>query len=274
MSFKVWLGKIIPYRGNRGGRKKRCESAPIPTPTQFLSYPTGIQTDILAQNVPVWPSLKESSLEDGDTLNNITTFVQQQDDSCSEEDSKPKRKTKLKKHARFYIRGKKQSYPLNIEPVQDEEEKTVFIKDEISSSALQHTSIIDSIGHLRNPHRFYKYASTTVDVDLTIKLKTFAAFQPRDTRLLLTLKNRGIKYLSEFDLEQYTSTEVYNMLIKSVGEAMIISQEEEDVRKLLRLRAVNRDINKHNEFVKKGKLKFGCFPIPWFSRKIPVTKVT
>lgn len=78
--------------------------------------------------------------------------------------------------------------------------------------------------------------------------------------------------MSEFDNELLTSQEQYQILIDSVADAMQISAEEEKVRKLLRMRAVNKKIKLHNTFLKKGKLKFGCFPYPWFSRTMPAGK--
>jgi hypothetical protein len=71
------------------------------------------------------------------------------------------------------------------------------------------------------------------DRDLVSELKMEAAFLPRTPQLAMQLKQRARKWMAQFDCSLLTLDQQYKLVVRAVGAAMLISQEEEKVRTLL-----------------------------------------
>lgn len=71
------------------------------------------------------------------------------------------------------------------------------------------------------------------DSDMTYYLKMSAALQPRTTALATTLRNKAIRFMTEFDCGATSLEEAYRMIMASVAEALAIDPMEELVAKTM-----------------------------------------
>lgn len=285
MHFKWFQGKFLAYRSRRAGKRHQKKSDGAischnnlytlqPYNPNDISYVVGHTSTAISEDIPV-PSAPElptnNAVEDEVTCSNQRLELHTVDPIKIESIVSSEKTDKVvgKKHApaKFYSKGLKRSCVLNNRKVDEEEDKPIFIYDPQKTKT---RAQFDPISNLHSPIIRVKDAFGKTDIDVTEHLKTFASFQPRDTRLLLTLKNRGQRYMNDFNMERYTAKEQRQILMNAVTEAMKITDEEEYTRKLLRQRAVLMPIRRHAEFIRKGKLSFGCFPFPWFSRHLPM----
>lgn len=148
---------------------------------------------------------------------------------------------------KVYHRGKKKNQLCNSLPDKEQEVKSYFIKEKTQPSPAK----------LFSTWRWTRqklFNAMETDIDLVNDLRMEACFLPRNQNLLLQLKSRARKYLSTWDLSNYSTTQVYQMVVRAIGCAMLISPEEEKVRALLHLGYERKHIRpKHNQFLSKGQ---------------------
>lgn len=72
------------------------------------------------------------------------------------------------------------------------------------------------------------------DLDLVYRLKMYAALQPRTMCLANSLKMRAIRMIDEYNLKDLDSAFIYDLVMYSVAEAMVIDQAELDLRKRIK----------------------------------------
>lgn len=156
----------------------------------------------------------------------------------------PMKKPSMVEKMRVYFKGKKQAQQINCANDDEHATKPLFVKD------------------LRRPKQIQpgvrcfpcQRVNKLVDVDLLAELRTEVAFMPRTPLLLIQLKMKAKKFLDRFDMSLFTSQEKYEMIMRAVGAAMLISKEEDDVRLMLDSyaeREWTRPIN--NSFLVQGQ---------------------
>lgn len=156
-----------------------------------------------------------------------------------------KLKTPLKH--KVYFKSKKRNQVINQLPDDEQSKKPQFIRE----------NIIPVFSPVRNPWfkcgRNKLAKEMTTDADLVNMLKMEAAFVPRTPALLQQLKHKGKKILDQFDMSLYTNEDKYNMLIRAVGAAMLVSEEEERVRAILQSRHEREYLRPmHQQFLASG----------------------
>lgn len=145
---------------------------------------------------------------------------------------------------RFYFRGKKQQEQVNKTDDSECMSKTLFRFDR--------ASVKYQVPKVRCFPCQRKIED--VDRDLLNELRLEVAFLPRSPLLLLQLKYKARKYLDQFDLSLYTMEDRYNMIMRAVTAAFLISEEEDRARVVLDAyteREWMRPIN--NSFLSEGQ---------------------
>lgn len=203
-------------------------------PDQHISImcPPDLRNQLLASPAPTEPTSDVPMLE--------------WDDLMQWTDARPIKRIYSDKE-KVYFKGVKQKQLCNNIPNKDQEIKPLFIK---CQAFPEPTNLIDTSRCMRS--KLIK--SMPTDIDLLNDLKMEAAFLPRTPTLLLQLKSRARKYLANWDLSKYTSTEIHNMVIRAIGAAMLITKEEEKVRALLHMYRERELIRPaHNQFLITGQ---------------------
>lgn len=68
------------------------------------------------------------------------------------------------------------------------------------------------------------------DLDLTYRLKLHSALQPRTMTLANSLKMRAIRMVEEYNMKDIDTSTIYDLVMFSVAEAMVIDPSEECLR--------------------------------------------
>ncbi len=87
-----------------------------------------------------------------------------------------------------------------------------------------------------------------VDMGLLYTLKREALFVERNPELQAVLKRKACKYMDGFDTSAIGERGVFNMILRAVGNAMVLDQEEVDIRHLYRAGA--RGMHAHADVVR------------------------
>lgn len=154
---------------------------------------------------------------------------------------------------KVYFRGLKQQLESNRLPDPEVEKLPLFIREDQPCRLGREPPTIFPC-HRR---KLLKWFAT--DVDLVYALKMEAAFQPRTTNLLLQLKQKARKFLAGWDMSAYSTKEQYEMAMKAIGQAMLISTEEMKIQALMHIgqeRKVHRP--NHNGFFRDGRTGSGA----------------
>lgn len=149
---------------------------------------------------------------------------------------------------KVYFKGKKSKQVVNSKPNPDQEQKPLFVKEKNRPSYNKVKSYWFPCSRKRLLRKF------ETDQDLIYELKMESAFMPRDTTLLLSLKYKARRYLDMYDLTLFTMKERYEIIMRAVGAAMLIDEEEEKVRNLLDSYHEKHCLRPaHNAFLKEGR---------------------
>lgn len=95
--------------------------------------------------------------------------------------------------------------------------------------------------------------SKASDSDLVYFLKMSSCFMPRTTNLACSLKNKAIRFLTEFDMGELTMKEAYTMLVNSVAEALVVDPLEVTFAK--RIRDDKKNLDKMQPFFDQGRYR-------------------
>lgn len=154
-----------------------------------------------------------------------------------------------KSKKKVYHKGKKQKQLCN--NVADKEKDALpLFKIEVAKTKLLKTPLFIP----PDRRETFLQVNMRTDQDLVAELKLEAAFLPRTTALLQQLKSKARKFISEWDMSLYTMEQVYQMVMRAIGHAMIVSPEEEKVRALLDTYAERKVIRPiHNQFLLSGQ---------------------
>lgn len=154
---------------------------------------------------------------------------------------------------KVYFRGLKQQLESNRLPDPEVERLPLFIEEPCRCRlGVEPPQVFPC--HRRKLLRWFN-----TDADLVYALKMEAAFQPRTTSLLLQLKQKARKFLAGWDMSAYSSQQQYEMAMKAIGQAMLISTEEMKIQALMHIgqeRKVHRP--NHTGFFRDGRTGSGA----------------
>lgn len=154
---------------------------------------------------------------------------------------------------KVYFKGLKQQLESNRLPDPEVERLPLFIEEPTPCRlGVEPPTIFPC--HRRKLLRWFN-----TDVDLVYALKMEAAFQPRTQTLLLQLKQKARKFLAGFDMSAYSTKEQYEMAMKAIGQAMLVSTEEMKIQALMHIgqeRKVHRP--NHTGFFRDGRTGSGA----------------
>lgn len=95
------------------------------------------------------------------------------------------------------------------------------------------------------------------DTDLVSFLRLHSFCVPRTPTLIQSLKLKAIRYMSDFDMSDYSSAEVYSIIAPSVAAALVVTDQEELVRETIRSHSNN--LEKYQPFFSQGQYRNGVF---------------
>lgn len=153
---------------------------------------------------------------------------------------------------RYYHKGIKQGIWVNNRPT-EQDPNTLFLKERKT------TTLNLTLGERfeRWFEKFvpcapqgFKAADFVTDSDLVSYLRLEAAYQTRSPSLLLTLKNKAIRWFSQFDLSLYTLQEKYEMIMRAVTIAMLPDVEHSKSQWLLTTENAVKAIKQMNSFLR------------------------
>lgn len=96
--------------------------------------------------------------------------------------------------------------------------------------------------------------SLSTDADLLYELKLEAFGVPRTPLLIQQLKQKAKRFIAQWDMSLYTTEQVYQMIARSIAQAMMIDKEEERLRAAMNLyteKTIMRPL--HTQFFQLGK---------------------
>lgn len=93
------------------------------------------------------------------------------------------------------------------------------------------------------------------DADLVNYLRMQSFCVPRTPNLIQSLKLKAIRYMSDFDMSDYSSTEIYRIMASSIAAALVVTNEEEMVRETIRDHS--NMIEKYQPFFSQGQYRSG-----------------
>lgn len=150
---------------------------------------------------------------------------------------------------KVYFRSGKQMQPCNRLPNEESDKLPLFTRQNIKPAVVKDTywTIFPC-----NREKLRRHMQT--DVDLVYALKLEAAFCARTPGLLAQLKQKAKKWVAQWDMSLYTSKEIYEIITRAVGHAMLIDKEEEKVRALCHMRSERGNVRPvHNRFLSLGQ---------------------
>jgi hypothetical protein len=127
---------------------------------------------------------------------------------------------------KVYMFSKSKEHPWNTVHVKELKMRSIFVSEKVKQ-VLTHRFPTIWAGSRK------RLLDLVGDHDLTQHLKTYSMFVPRSQALMLSLKQRALAFLREYDLSDFTSREVYVMVARAVARATLIDEEEEHARALL-----------------------------------------
>lgn len=166
---------------------------------------------------------------------------------------------------RVCFKGEKRKQRQNCIYSPEDEKKPLFIAENSKFSLTKRKQLSAKDVIRRQWEKLFPVDDLEVDLDLLAELWMEAAFQPRTPRLMLVLKNKARRFISEWDCSKYSRLDMLRMALRAVGVAMTISPWEEEVRKLLLRTDVNKLVLDHN-LMCKGVLKAPSFA---FNKRLP-----
>lgn len=143
---------------------------------------------------------------------------------------------------KVYHKSKKQNQQVNCEPT-DEDKNPLFIRED--------KTIPLNLTCFEKLCAPYKTDDFKTDQDLVWHLRLEAAFQPRTSSLLLSLKNKAIRWFQRYDSSKYTMQERYEMIMRAVVQAMLPETEMDKIMWLMETKHATEAIQKLNHFLKR-----------------------